>query len=179
MSFKIDEKVSFLYETGWGRIKEFRANNLVLIQDETGFDRLIPFNELVKIYGDQRQGMEQVNSIVAEKDLENNSTTSKVDDTKKNKDFWELDLHIHELIETERGLSNADMLRHQMQVFKNFFRKAKDERVRKLVVIHGVGKGVLKEEVRSFLSTQDGVEYFDADFREYGKGATEVQLLYR
>jgi dsDNA-specific endonuclease/ATPase MutS2 len=102
-----------------------------------------------------------------------------VDDTKKNKDFWELDLHIHELIETERGLSNADMLRHQMQVFKNFFRKAKDERVRKLVVIHGVGKGVLKEEVRSFLSTQDGVEYFDADFREYGKGATEVQLLYR
>ena len=47
------------------------------------------------------------------------------------------------------------------------------------VWIHGVVEGVLKEEVRSELSKIEGVEYFDADFREYGKGATAVELTYR
>ena len=48
----------------------------------------------------------------------------------------------------------------------------------KLIIIHGVGEGVLKDEVRLFLSKKEGIEYFDADYREYGKGATAVELRY-
>ena len=76
-------------------------------------------------------------------------------------------------------MSNAEVLRHQMSVFKSFFRGASDKQVRKLVVIHGVGQGVLKGEIRDFLSQQDGVQFYDADFNEYGKGATTIELLYR
>jgi dsDNA-specific endonuclease/ATPase MutS2 len=47
-----------------------------------------------------------------------------------------------------------------------------------VILIHGVGEGILKEEVRTFLSKQEGVEYFDADFREYGKGATTAEIRY-
>ena len=42
----------------------------------------------------------------------------------------------------------------------------------------GVGEGVLKQEIRSYLDKQEGVEYFDADFREYGKGATTIEIHY-
>ena len=47
-----------------------------------------------------------------------------------------------------------------------------------LTNIHGVGEGVLKSEVRIFLSGKEGLDYYDADFREYGKGATSVDLFY-
>ena len=45
---------------------------------------------------------------------------------------------------------------------------------RKLIVIHGVGEGVLREEVRRMLQYYDTVQFHDADMRRYGVGATEV-----
>lgn len=76
------------------------------------------------------------------------------------------------------GLSNYQILTKQLAEFKSFYKKAKQNHIRKIVVIHGVGEGVLKEEIRTYLSKQDGIEYFDADFREYGKGATTVEIHY-
>jgi hypothetical protein len=29
-----------------------------------------------------------------------------------------------------------------------------------------------------FLTKKDGVEFYDADFREYGKGATAIEINY-
>ena len=66
----------------------------------------------------------------------------------------------------------------QMRELRTFYQRAKAKRVRKLVIIHGVGQGVLKEEVRSFLDLQEGLEFYDADFREYGKGATAVEIRF-
>lgn len=179
MRFKIGEKVSFLHESGWGIIQSFQ-NDSVIVEDETGFERPILLNELVKIYGDQKDTFDDVPLDFSEKELGDNSkNNSRIDDTRKFKDFWELDLHIHELLDSEVGLTNSEMLRHQISVLKSFFRNACDKRIRKLVIIHGVGQGVLKAEVRDFLQQQEGVEFYDADFNEYGKGATTVELFYR
>jgi dsDNA-specific endonuclease/ATPase MutS2 len=43
-------------------------------------------------------------------------------------------------------------------------------------VIHGIGEGVLKNEIRTYLSQQDQIEVYDADFSAYGKGATAVEF---
>ncbi|HQZ43412.1 MAG TPA: Smr/MutS family protein, partial [Flavobacteriales bacterium] len=48
---------------------------------------------------------------------------------------------------------------------------------RKLIVIHGVGEGILREEVRRMLQFYEGVRFHDADMRQYGSGATEVEIL--
>ncbi|MBI1835746.1 MAG: Smr/MutS family protein [Flavobacteriia bacterium] len=93
-------------------------------------------------------------------------------------DVWEIDLHIEEITDSHAGLSNFEILNKQLKEFKNFFNRAKSKRIRKIVVIHGVGEGVLKEEIRIYLSKQEGVEYFDADFRDYGKGATAAEIHY-
>lgn len=45
---------------------------------------------------------------------------------------------------------------------------------RKIVFIHGVGNGVLKNEIRKQLERKYKVYYQDASFREYGYGATMV-----
>ena len=47
----------------------------------------------------------------------------------------------------------------------------------KIVFIHGVGQGVLKQEVLKLLKTKYAKYYTqDASFREYGYGATMVIL---
>jgi DNA-nicking Smr family endonuclease len=68
------------------------------------------------------------------------------------------------------------MLQKQLKELKATFNKAKKNKVNRLIVIHGVGEGVLKNEVRTYLENQSGIEFYDSDFREYGKGATTIDF---
>lgn len=181
MPFNIGEKVGFLFETGGGIVTK-KNNEYFFVVDNTGFERSFLKNELVKIYGDDYK-------IPDDADLELNDddtlSSTKHSVRKENLtgyrrpiDVWEIDLHIEEITESHSGLSNFEILTKQLKEFKSFYSRAKAKRIRKIVAIHGVGEGVLKEEIRNFLSKQEGVEYYDADFREYGKGATAAEIHY-
>lgn len=98
---------------------------------------------------------------------------------KKPKQFGviEVDLHIDELLDSTSGLSNADMLLHQMEVFHKTLEDNKNKRGQKIVFIHGKGEGVLRSEIEKQLKTRYKTYYFqDASFREYGFGATMVTI---
>jgi hypothetical protein len=178
MRFKIGEKVGFLREVGGGIVQSYKNDQIVIVEDETGFDREFLVEDLNSIVGDQSDILSSSFDI---KDVieETVSYGKDLGDITRNKDFWEIDLHTHVLMESERGLSNGQLLSHQLLEFKRFFRKGREKGVRKLVVIHGVGEGVLKSEIRSFLNGKEGIEVYDADFRKYGKGATTIELFYR
>ncbi len=92
-------------------------------------------------------------------------------------DLVEIDLHIHELLEDTRGLSNHEMLEVQLGRFRNELDTAIGNGTRRIVFIHGIGNGTLKQELRKELSTKYKKYYFqDASFKEYGYGATMVIL---
>ena len=92
-------------------------------------------------------------------------------------DLVEIDLHIHQLIDDTRGLSNTDMLKLQFDTFRKEMDKAIATGVKKIVFIHGVGDGVLKNELRRELQRKYAkYPYQDASFREYGFGATMAVL---
>lgn len=89
----------------------------------------------------------------------------------------EVDLHIGSLLDTTAGLSNADILNHQIDTF----RKVMDENLRnkgqKIVFIHGKGEGVLRQALMKELNHRyKGMDVQDASFREYGYGATQVTI---
>jgi len=87
----------------------------------------------------------------------------------------EVDLHIHELLDDTRGLSNSEMLEIQMDKFHQVMKENLKNKKRKIVFIHGVGNGTLKTELRKALDRKyKGHYYQDASFREYGYGATMV-----
>jgi len=89
----------------------------------------------------------------------------------------EIDLHIHELLEDTRGLSNHEMLEVQLGRFRNELETAIGNGTKRIVFIHGIGNGTLKQELRKELSTKFKKYYFqDASFKEYGYGATMVIL---
>ena len=92
-------------------------------------------------------------------------------------DLVEIDLHIHQLMDDTRGLSNADMLKLQLDTFRKEMENAIATGVKKIVFIHGVGDGVLKNELRRELQRKYARYPFqDASFREYGFGATMAVL---
>jgi hypothetical protein len=91
-------------------------------------------------------------------------------------ELMEVDLHIHELIDNTAGLSNKDMLDLQLKTFREKMEEAiSSNQVKKVVFIHGLGNGVLKQEVRRELSSKyKKYAHQDASFQEYGYGATMV-----
>ncbi len=88
-----------------------------------------------------------------------------------------VDLHAEELLDTTRGLSNADILNYQIDTF----RKIMDENLRnfgkKIIFIHGKGEGVLRHALMKELNYRyKGQDVQDASFREYGYGATQITI---
>jgi dsDNA-specific endonuclease/ATPase MutS2 len=88
----------------------------------------------------------------------------------------EVDLHIHELIDDARGLSNYEILNKQMDHAKRRLEWAMQKRLKSIVFIHGVGEGVLRAELLTLFRRYENLEYFDADYQTYGVGATEVRI---
>ena len=115
---------------------------------------------------------QQINQVIQEKEKKPVRKTY----AKRNEPgILEVDLHIHELVDSVKGLSNSEMLEIQMNRFKHVMEENKQNRGRKLVFIHGVGNGTLKTEIRKTLDRQyKKHNYQDASFQEYGYGATMV-----
>lgn len=89
----------------------------------------------------------------------------------------EVDLHIHELLDDIKGLSNKEMLGIQMERFHKVMAENAKNKNKKVVFIHGVGNGVLKTEIRKALDRKyKWHSYQDASFKEYGYGATMVSI---
>ncbi len=97
--------------------------------------------------------------------------------TKRTAEVVEIDLHINELIDNAAGLSNGQILEIQKERVESEMKSAIQSGVKKIVFIHGVGQGVLKQEVINLLKSKYRKYYFqDASFKEYGYGATMVIL---
>ena len=65
----------------------------------------------------------------------------------------------------------------QLRVFENYLEKAIMHNITPFYVIHGFGKGRLKEEVFKILERYQEVEKFENPFHpKYGWGATQVYL---
>ncbi len=101
--------------------------------------------------------------------------------SKSNKEYLkslekEVDLHIEELVENTSGLSNFEMLNIQLERFEKEMDEAVEKNIRKIIFIHGVGNGRLRQEIASILKKTPGVTFQDASFKEYGYGATQVNF---
>lgn len=96
---------------------------------------------------------------------------------KKERDVLEVDLHIHELLDTTTGMSNADILQYQLDKFNEVMRQNSAHKNKKIVFIHGKGNGVLKNALLEELKRKYKTCYYqDASFKEYGFGATMITI---
>jgi len=116
--------------------------------------------------------------IINQKEAQNNKLNKPKEFKKKEpKLIKEVDLHIHELIDDETGMSDFGKLQYQLDVFHKEMASAVKEGYKRIVFIHGVGTGSLKLKIRNELQHKyKQFQFQDASFKEYGYGATMVLL---
>lgn len=88
----------------------------------------------------------------------------------------EVDLHIEHLLDSWKNMTNGEIVQHQLSVAREKIDDAILAGKHRLVIIHGVGGGTLKKEVRKLIGTYPGIRYEEGHFSVYGAGATLVHL---
>lgn len=90
-----------------------------------------------------------------------------------------VDLHIEKLSNNWEKLSNFEILSIQLKEFEKWYDLAVAHRQATLIVIHGVGKGKLKDEIHDILKTKRQVKSFINQYDgRFGYGATEIIFSY-
>ena len=177
MKLKKGDKVVVMDDVLKGTVT-FIDTDEVSIETSDGFIMKFSENELVKI------GMEQ--SEIAKSVIVDMSTSYKEDYKKQTNKIkikskkdgippMEVDLHIDKLTKSSRGMDNYDMLSLQMDTAKHKIEFAIRNRIPRIVFIHGVGEGVLKQEL-NYLFNNYNVSIQEASYQKYGLGATEVYI---
>ncbi len=173
--FKIGDTVETLDDTIVGTV--IHINGLdITIESEDGFALTYSNLELVKVSDGIKVSNYEVAQIKSEKEIPKKKKALAVKLKERNIPKMEVDLHIHQLTTSSRGMSNHEMLNLQMDTAKRQLEFAIRKRIQKVVFIHGVGEGVLKEELKYLFGRYENVKYYDADYQKYGLGATEVYI---
>jgi len=175
--FKIGDKVEVLDDNLSGEVVAV-SNSEVTIESEDGFMMKYAPNELVKIseVNTIRVTNYEVAQVKAEKENTKKKNKPIVKSKERNAPKMEVDLHINQLVKSPKGMNNHEMLNIQMETAKRQLEFAIRKRIQKVVFIHGVGEGVLKEELKFLFGRYDNIKYYDADYQKYGLGATEVYI---
>ncbi len=91
-----------------------------------------------------------------------------------------VDLHIEKLTDSWKSLTNFEILTIQLREFEKWLDLSIAHRMPNLVIIHGVGKGKLKDEVHDILKVKKEVRSFVNQYEpNYGYGATEIFFQYK
>jgi len=89
----------------------------------------------------------------------------------------DLDLHIEKLVDDHTGMTPTEMLDVQLKNMDDYLNVAIRLGIQRVFLIHGKGKGSLRNRVHEQLSKMGDIEGFKHEFHpKYGHGATEVIL---
>jgi hypothetical protein len=181
MNFKVGDCVAVIDDIIKGIVIEVHHHKIV-IETSDGFPFDFSPKELVVIRENQNDlskfsdiSNENLMEKINYKPTKRNIPKFKTENKKEKQPPMEVDLHIHHLAASVKGMDNYDMLNLQLNEAKHKLEFAIKNRIPKIVFIHGVGEGVLKSELE-FLFKKYQVNWYEASFQKYGLGATEVYI---
>ncbi len=177
MNFNIGDRVEAMDDTITGIVKAIHGEKMTVLSDD-GFLLIYEASDLIKMVDDRNLTVSnfEIAKIKSEKAIGKRKNAPVLKSKERAAPKMEVDLHIHQLIPSERGLSNFDKLNIQLETAKRQLDFAISKKIQKVVFIHGVGEGVLKEELYFLFGRYDNVKFYDADYQKYGFGATEVYI---
>jgi len=177
MNFKVGDLVSVLDEDLKGVIVNIA--DTITIETSEGFELEFSKSELIKVETDTTLRTNvfsnaSLNEVVSQKEIPKKKS-NKVKPKERYQPTLEVDLHIHQLTKSTKGMTNHDMLTLQIDTAKRQLEFAIRKRIKKIVFIHGKGDGVLKLELE-YLFGRYNVKFYEANYQKYGLGATEVYI---
>jgi len=168
------DKINILDEDIDGIISDIRGNKIYVLTN-FGIELQFEKSEVIKL-GDELQHIAYQN---VNKALQEKTEYTKPNVTKKKKDIQReisFDLHIENLVSSIKGMQPFDMLELQIETAQKHIDFAIKKRIPKIVLIHGVGDGRLRSEIEYLLRRYENIWFQDANFRNYGQGAIEINF---
>jgi hypothetical protein len=151
MKFEINDTVAVLDDDLSGIITNIEGSE-VTVATTNGFELKFQSNELVKIHDPRMMSRslfsnKSLESVLSEKETKKRQNPPKVSSKERAQPAMEVDLHINQLVKNSRGMQNHEMLNLQIETAKRRLEFAIQNRIQRIVFIHGVGEGVLKLEL--------------------------------
>ncbi len=180
MKIKIGDTVETIDDAISGIVTKISGITFT-IEDSDGFEFQFEANEL--IHSNSETSIEQalydsdMEAVKREKETKKRTFTPTVKPKERHAPKFEVDLHIHHLTKSTRHMSNYEMLNLQLDTARGQLEFAIRKRIPKIVFIHGVGEGVLRQELETLFGRYNNVKFYDADYKVYGLGATEVRVF--
>ncbi len=162
-TLKKGDKICVIDEDLCGEFAFAKAEQITFIC-EHGFEHTRPASQLIS------ESKFEINTPI-QPDLQEVSSNIK---KPKRPEELIVDLHLHEVVAYATNMSNHEKVIAQLDRAKSALEEAESKRVKKVILIHGVGKGKLKKELRRFLNGKANINVHDADYSRFGYGATEV-----
>lgn len=168
--YEAGQKVRFLEQQGRGVVTRTEGT-WIWVEDEDGFEQTFQASELVP---DRHIPVQEVRpkDIPAPK----GSGTQRSYEQAHSPGELEVDLHFDKLVDFPKNYDSHRRLQLQLHTARRTLDKARRGKIKKVILIHGVGQGLLKEEVHKLLERMDHLSFYDASYARYGRGATEVEL---
>ena len=168
MKFEVGNKVLFKKDNQKGIIIKVNSPYMYTVLTDDGFEIMVSIDNLVKVVS----GSDKINSygtIFSSK--ESNVHLRKSKKNQKRKNTLKVDLHIELLSDNYHYLDNFEIVQIQINECYKSVEKALNSDIYKLEIIHGIGEGVLRNEVHAILRKYNLRFYLSKD-----GGATEIFL---
>lgn len=162
---KIGDKISVIDDNLKGTITSVNGE-VVVFKDEHGFTHKEKKEKLVlqdpEIY-------EHVPTVIKKE-------TAKPRSKKHNRKHLVLDLHFENLVKNPSDYNAFERIFIQKEKLEETIAFCRNNNLKKLEIIHGIGDGVLQRMVHDYLTRQTNLEFDDHDFFYHQRGSVMVTL---
>lgn len=168
---KVGDIVCFLDDKGGGKVLSINDKK-VLILDNEGFKQEYPLHTVIKKNNQYNQQL--INAFIPKNT--HKETTKKGKNSifrKKTQLIWEIDVHIENILSDFYHMTNHEIISLQLEICEKIINVAQQKNIRKLVIIHGKGQGVLRNQIHQMLYSLN-LDFKDADYLRYSGGATDI-----
>ena len=160
---KIGDKIMVIDDDLSGVISKIENSQVHFVTDE-GFDYVYSSSKIVV-----------VNPLVEKQFLQGNPrkkllSQKAISKKSKSKQLPVFDLHIEKIQVRHKHLSDAQKLQIQLDEVRRIIIKMQRQKQKEFILVHGVGKGVLKNEIIKILKTRK-IIFSDASYLHFGQNA--------
>ena len=171
---EVGNKVRLIQQKLEGIITKKISSNLYEIQLEDGFNIQANSNELVATErldtNFQAQHMKKKKILVKK---EKSTSHKPIKQKNSGNHASEIDLHIQKILPNSQDLDNSQIIQVQLQTCISFVQRSIRQHKKEIVIIHGIGKGILRNEIHKILKETVSIQEY---YLINQGGATKVIL---
>ena len=165
-NFITGDKVLYINDNDTGTILMFIGNTKVKLLNNSGFEEIVLIKDIIPLpinnndITSYRYAREDLTFEINEYTINENKYIQFSND-KHNKLYYKADLHIQNLIEHYKHLDSIEIIHIQLNRCLDCIAEVKLKGIPVLKLIHGIGKGTLKNKIHRLLD-DNKLEFSDA-----------------